>query len=127
MEPLLVWVIQRCDDFPKKHKFSVADRWIDACLEAETVLVEATYVREKRGLLLQASRALVRARVLARVSTTLRALSNEQLAHFERESVEIGKMIGGWLRAIAHRPAGNSVTPAERSAPRGEVGQAPTG
>ncbi len=122
-----MWVMQRAEDFPKKHKFSVADRWIEACLEALTALVEAAYVRDKRGLLMQSSRALVRARVLARVATTLRSLSNEQLAYFERESVEIGKMIGGWLRALAHRPADNSVTPAERSAPRGEVGQAPTG
>jgi hypothetical protein len=103
LEALLVWVIGRAKDFPREHKFTIGDRWIDACLDAETALVEAAYLRDKRPLLAGASRCLVRARVLARVATTLRALSNEQLAHFERESVEVGRMIGGWLRSLAGR------------------------
>jgi hypothetical protein len=133
MEPLVVWVIERSDDFPRKHRFSIADRWIETCLDVETNLVEATYVRDKRGLLLAASRGLVRARVLARLANALRALSNEQLAHFDRESLEIGKMIGGWLRALARvrteASAARDVAPLPDpgSGARGEVGQAPTG
>jgi hypothetical protein len=124
-----VWVVQRCDDFPRKHKFSIADRWIDVCLDVQASLVEATYVRDKRGLLQAASRGLVRARVLARLACTLRALSNEQLAHFERESLAVGRMIGGWLRALSRRPAAaSSVEPASSGASsRGEVGPLPTG
>jgi hypothetical protein len=103
MEGLLLWVIQRCDDFPKKHRFSVGDRWIDSCLDIETGLVEATYVRDKRGLLAAASRGLVRARVLARLAATLHAISLDQQAHFDRESLEVGRMVGGWLRSLMRR------------------------
>ena len=67
--------------FPRSHKFTVGNRLIETCLEAQTSLVEASYVRDKRGLLLGASRALVRARVLARLATALHALSLEQEAH----------------------------------------------
>ena len=56
MEALVLWVIQRVEKFPRSHKFTVGDRWIDTCLEVQTSLVEATYVRDKRGLLAGASR-----------------------------------------------------------------------
>ena len=81
MEPLVVWVVRRCDDFPRKHKFSGGDRWIDTCLDVMTALVEASCVHEKRALLHAASRVLVRARVLARLASTLRAISLAQLAY----------------------------------------------
>ncbi|MFW5741158.1 MAG: four helix bundle protein [Myxococcota bacterium] len=103
MEPVTLWVIQRVDHFPRKHKFTIGDRWIDTCLDVQTSLVEATYIRDKRALLLSASRALVRARVLARVAASLHCISLDQEAHFNRETTEIGRMIGGWLRSLAHR------------------------
>jgi hypothetical protein len=103
MEPLVVWVIQRVDNFPRKSRFTIGDRWIDTCLDIQTSLVEASYVREKRALLLSASRGLVRARVVARVATTLHALSLDQEAHFDRETTELGRMIGGWLRSLASK------------------------
>ena len=62
MEALVLWVIQRVEKFPRSHKFTVGDRWIDTCLEVQTSLVEATYVRDKRGLLAGASRGLARRR-----------------------------------------------------------------
>jgi hypothetical protein len=129
LEPLLVWVIQRCDDFPRKHKFSIADRWVEVCLDVQASLVEATYVRDKRSLLQAASRGLVRARVLARLACSLRALSNEQLAHFDRESLVVGRMVGGWLRALGRRAtvAASSVGSPPSGNPRGEVGPLPTG
>ena len=109
MEALVLWVIQRVEKFPRSHKFTVGDRWIDTCLEVQTSLVEATYVRDKRGLLAGASRGLVRARVLARMATALHSTSLDQEAHFGRESTEIGRMVGGWLRSLAHRPESTSV------------------
>ena len=66
MEALCTWAIERAEDFPRKVKFSLGDRWIEANLAVVEHLVEATYTREKRPALLAASRALVRARVVAR-------------------------------------------------------------
>jgi hypothetical protein len=45
METLLVRVVQRSDDVPRKHGFSVADRWTEACLDVLPGLVEAEYAR----------------------------------------------------------------------------------
>jgi len=103
MEGLCLWVVQRAEDFPRKYKFTIGDRWVDTCIDVQTSLIEASYVREKRGLLLAASRGLVRRRILARMATALRVLSLDQEAHFGRESAEIGRMIGGWLRSVDRR------------------------
>lgn len=103
MEQPSVWVVQHAADFPRKHRFTIGDRWIETCLDVQTSLVEATYVRDKRALLLAASRGLVRARVLTRIATSLHCISLNQEAHFSRESTEIGRMVGGWLRSLARR------------------------
>jgi hypothetical protein len=68
MEPVVVWVIQRVSHFPRNHKFTVGDRWIDTCLDVQSSLVQASYIRDKRALLSSASRGLVRASVLASVA-----------------------------------------------------------
>ena len=59
METLLVWVIERVDSFARNHKFTVGDRWVETCLAIDTSLVEASVVREKRALVMSASRGLV--------------------------------------------------------------------
>jgi hypothetical protein len=66
-------------------------------------LVEASYKRDKQALLTSASRALVRARVLVRLARSLRCLSESQQVHFDKESVEIGRMLGGWIRSVQMR------------------------
>ena len=50
-----------------------------------------------------ASRGLVRARVLMRLAHALRCVSEAQHLHFARESDEIGKMLGGWIRSAHPR------------------------
>ena len=81
----------------------MGDRFIEANLRVVECLVEAAYTRDKGAALLGASRALVRARVVARLAQRLRALSNDQLHYFEGESVEVGRMVGGWLRYVNQR------------------------
>jgi hypothetical protein len=68
MEDLTVWVIERASRMPREHKFTVGDKLVETCLEVTTLLVEASFVHDKGALLGQASRALTRARVLARVA-----------------------------------------------------------
>ena len=120
MEALCAWAVERAEGFPRKLKFSIGDRFIEANLLVVERLVEAAYQRDKRAVLQAASRALVRARVLARLAQRLRALSNEQLHYFENESVEVGRMVGGWLRYVQTRDeaaAGTTPAPAEDVAP----------
>ncbi|MBI5479968.1 MAG: four helix bundle protein [Deltaproteobacteria bacterium] len=103
MEDVTVWVIERTAKMPRDHKFTVGDKLVETCLEVTTLLVEASFTRDRLGLLAAASRALTRARVLVRVAQRLGLLSSAQREHFARESVEVGKMLGGWTRATRAR------------------------
>jgi len=103
MEDITHWVVERVTKMPREHKFAIGDKLVEACLEVTCDLVEASYMRDKLALLTQASRALVRGRVLARLANRSRLLSHDQLAHFERETVEVGRMLGGWTRSVRRR------------------------
>jgi hypothetical protein len=81
----------------------VGDRLIDTCLDVMQHLVEASYRRDKHAELAAASRGLVRARVLMRLAHGLRCVSEAQHMHFARESEEVGRMLGGWIRAFKSR------------------------
>ena len=103
MEALLVWLIERAAKFPRDHKFTVGDRLVEAALDVTEALVEASYKRDKDALLARASRGLVRARVLMRVARSLRLVSEKQHLFFVTESDEVGRMLGGWMRARRSR------------------------
>ena len=103
MEDVTHWAIERVAKMPREHKFAIGDKLVEACLDVTCGLVEATYVRDKLALLSQASRGLVRARVLARLASRSKLLSLDQLAYFERETVDVGRMIGGWTRSMRRR------------------------
>ena len=103
MEDLTVWVIERAAKFPRDHKFTVGDKLVETCLQVTTLLTEASYVRDKVALLAAASRALTRARVLVRIAQRLGLLTDAQREYFSAQSLEIGKMLGGWTRALKPR------------------------
>ena len=103
MEDLTVWVVERVAKMPRDHKFTVGDKLCETCLQVTTLLTEASYVRDKVALLAAASRALTRARVLVRIAQRLRLLSDSQREYFSTQSLEIGKMLGGWTRAVRTR------------------------
>ncbi len=103
METLCLWVLERVAKFPREHKFTIGDRLVETCLDVLTELVDASYRRDKLGPLAIASRALVRARVLVRLARGLRLVSESQHLHFVKESDEVGRMLGGWLKASIRR------------------------
>lgn len=103
MEELTGWVVARVAKMPKGPRFTLGDKLMETCLEVTCLLVEASYTRDKLALLGRASRGLVRARVLARLCHQGRLLSEKQLLYFEGESVELGRMLGGWTRSVRSR------------------------
>ncbi len=103
MEDLTVWTVERVAKMPRDHKFTVGDRLVETCLSLTTLLCEAAYTRDKLPLLLQASRALTRARLLVRVAQRLHLLSIDHREYFADQSEEIGKMLGGWTRTQRSR------------------------
>jgi len=99
MEALLLWVAERVVKFPREQRFTVGDRLLETCLDVMENLVNASYQHDKQASLAAASRGLVRARVLMRLAHGLRCVSEPQHLHFAGESDQVGKMLGGWIRA----------------------------
>jgi len=99
MEGLTAWVLERAAKFPRDHKFTIGDRLVETCLDITCELVEASYKRDRAAVLASASRGLVRARVLFRLARNLRLVSESQHLHFAKESGEVGRMLGGWIKS----------------------------
>lgn len=92
MEDLTLWAAERVAKMSRGHTFTVGDRLLETCLEVTTLLVQASFVRDKLRLLAAASRGLVRARVLVRLAERLHLLSAAQRGHFAVESDVLGRM-----------------------------------
>ena len=103
MEDLTVWTSECVAKMPRSHKFTIGDKLEEACLQVTTLLVHASFVHDKADLLRSASLQLVRARVLIRIAQRLHLVSTAQRLWFAEQTLEIGKMIGGWTRAVKAR------------------------
>lgn len=54
---LVLWSIRKVEKFPRSHRHQVGDRLVDAALGLLLCLVDATYSRDKAGLLAAANGA----------------------------------------------------------------------
>ena len=75
----VLWLVQKVENFPKSHRFTIGERLVANGLDLLTLLVEASYTRQKRELLETASRKVNATRML--------------LPHIQR-SVRIARRIG---------------------------------
>jgi hypothetical protein len=95
---LTLWMAERMARFPAPHRHTVGTRMVTTLLDAQELLVEAHYSREKRNLLRRVNLLLERLRVLIRLAKDLRCLAPAQYEFAARAIDETGRMVGGWLR-----------------------------
>ncbi len=93
------WIIPALDKFPRNRKFLLADRIEAGLLDVLDDLIEANYSREKTLVLRRANLRLEQTRYLLRIAHNLRCLDARRYEFCATALVEIGKMIGGWLKA----------------------------
>ena len=98
-------LLDRTQRFPKAVRFTFATRIDGAALDVLERLAEARYARGRRklGLLREVDAALVRLRVLLRLSFERRYLDRRGFEHVMRGLDEAGRMVGGWLKERAER------------------------
>jgi len=99
----LVWYCQRVEKFPRSQRFVVGDRMETLLLDILDLLIEAKYTREPAELLMRANVALERLQYLTRLSVDLHLLSGRQYAFASELVDEIGRQVGGWLKAVRNR------------------------
>jgi hypothetical protein len=102
---LLLWLLERSARFPKHERFRMARRLEESAFAFYDLLLQAGRLgdgqaREKRRLLLQADLELDRLRLGVRLCQDLKLLSFKQYAYCAEHLVEIGRLLGGWLKTV---------------------------
>jgi four helix bundle protein len=98
---LLVWLLQATRHFPKMHRHDFTKRLLDAAFDLRERLEEANFRRSTARLksLELADEALAKLRLYIRLAAKMEWLSKKQYVHVVPMLSEIGKLLGGWLKA----------------------------
>ena len=92
------WLLDRIDAFPKNQRFIFGQRMADLVLGIMEKLIEATYSREKAGLLREANTKMEVLRWLVRMAKDRQILTARQYEFSSEKLAECGKMVGGWRK-----------------------------
>ena len=101
----LAWLVPTIDKFPRRQKFLLGDRIESTALDVLEGLVEATYTRNRGRILEAVNLKLDKLRFLFRLSTELQLLDQRRYEYASRCIDEIGRLVGGWIRAHRGQPA----------------------
>jgi len=97
----VLWLLPKAERFARSYRFSVGDRVVGCGLDLLLILVTAAYTADKADLLQQASGKVNGLRYLLRLAKDLHLLSVDSYGFAVGRLDEIGRMVGGWLRATA--------------------------
>ena len=104
----LSWLLPTTEHFPRAYRHTFTRRLLDAAFDLRERLEEANHRQGRFRIerLKLADEALERVRVYLRLALKWGWLSPGQYHHVAEMVTEIGRLLGGWLKATA--------TPAER-------------
>jgi hypothetical protein len=94
-----LWLIPTIEKFPRSQKFLLGDRMQEIALDVIERLIEATYARNRRPALLAANLGLQKLRIWFRLVQDLRYLDPRRYEHAARQIDEVGRLVGGWMKA----------------------------
>ena len=92
------WLLNHTGKFPKSYRFSVAAKIENAILDFIEKTAVANTRRDKLPLLKQADEALVRLRLLLRLSYEMRFINLKSYEYGSHRLVELGRLLGGWIK-----------------------------
>jgi len=101
---LLTWLLPQAERFPKHQRFVVTKRLQDAVLDFQEKIIEANALApgpKRMDRLREADAALVRLRLYLRLAHRWAWLDHGQYEHVAEMVAEIGRLLGGWMRATS--------------------------
>ena len=98
---LLAWLLPKLEHFPRLYRATLTQRLMDAALDMQEALFAAQSERGavRQAHLRQADAALNRLRLYLRLAHHWQWLSAGQYQHVSRMVAEVGRLLGGWMRA----------------------------
>ena len=94
----ILWLIPKLGRFPKDQKFILGDRIENGLLEFLGLLIEAEFTAKKLSVLHRANIEFEKVRMLIRMTNDLHLLGLDGYKHCSERIVEIGRMLGGWMK-----------------------------
>ena len=107
---LILWILPKIANFPKDQRFLLADRIEKIMLDILEMLIEAVYTRDKRNILIRVNLKLDHLRFMMRIAKDMKYVSLNGYDFFCLQTIEIGKMVGGWLKSSQPLNAKNQTT-----------------
>ncbi len=98
---LILWMFPKIANFPKDQRFLLADRIERILLDILEMLIEAVYSKDRRGILIKINLKLDVLRFMMRIAKDMKYISIKAYDFFCQAVLEIGKMVGGWMRTPA--------------------------
>ena len=96
----ILWLLNNTEGYPKSERFRLAKRLEDSALNLYETLIRTTRTKEKREMLLRADFELERLRFYTRIAHDRRLINPKQYRYASGLLVEIGKLLGGWLKSL---------------------------
>jgi len=98
---LILWMLPKIANFPKDQRFLLADRIERILLDILEMLIEAVYSKRKREILIRVNLKLDVLRFMMRIAKDMKYVSVKGYDFFCQSVLEIGKMVGGWIKTAA--------------------------
>ena len=88
--------------FPKQEKFSLGNKIENIIIETLECALSASYKPKyhKNEILIKASDKIDLLKVMIRLAYQTKSLNNENYILLEQKVIEIGKIMGGWIKSI---------------------------
>ncbi len=96
----ILWLLDRTEKFPKSERFRLARRIEDTAFEFYETLIRTTRTRQSRTVLLQADLELDKLRLYVRMAHARKRLTPQQYRYAADALIEIGRLLGGWLKTM---------------------------
>ncbi|MCP4625591.1 MAG: diversity-generating retroelement protein Avd [bacterium] len=98
---LLAWLLPKAERFPRLYRRTVVQRLMDAALDFQEALFDAQSQggSTRQRYLRAADAALNKVRLYLRLAHRWHWLNDGQYRHVSVMVAELGRMLGGWLKA----------------------------
>jgi len=103
MYELNVWLLQKVSKFPKDQRFILGERLANKGLDIQEQLIQAALLKkgdDKSDVLHEVNLELEQFRYLLRLAKDQKCMSQDAWFFCSKNLLEIGKMLGGWLKTV---------------------------
>lgn len=95
---LILWMLPKIANFPKDQRFLLADRIERILMDILEMLIEAVYSKDRRGILIKINLKLDVLRFMMRIAKDMKYVNVNAYDFFAQSVLEIGRMVGGWIK-----------------------------